>query len=62
MKGEFMSMFTLTALSIGALLSGLHVFFGYDIIGQIIPEYAKWVYGGIAVLGGWTLYGLYSRK
>lgn len=62
MKGEFMGMFTLTLLSAGAVLNGLHVFFGYDVIGQITPEYAKWIYGGIAILGGWTLYSLYGKK
>lgn len=57
-----MATVTLTVLSLIAVLKAIEIWANYDLIGNMIPQYAKWVYTGAAALGAWTLYTMYGKK
>lgn len=60
-QGELTGKAVLIALSAVAVNVAVFTQFNYDIIGSLIPQYAKWIYLGAGALGAWTLFTVFRR-
>lgn len=61
MKGEILGKGIIIILSIAAINWALIELFDLNLITQFLPDYAKWIYIGFGILGGWMLYSMFKK-
>lgn len=59
MAGEIVGKILMFVLAAVAINQGIVAAANYDIIGALIPQYAKWVYIGAGAIGAWFIYGMF---